>query len=291
MGCVDANGPQTDVKKLIGKVPKVSLCLDDVPIQCILDTGSNVSLIKNSYFSKHFGSNGMKLKDASSWLVLEAANGLDIPYLGYVLLHVKIGQVELPECGFLVIKDQCLTDSEGVLGMNVISQCYEKMDQEKPLAYLSSSGAEQRAWTTAFQICASQARFAASDGSIGYVRTINRHPIQIPPRSEMLVWGRTKTGVDGRDYQCLVEPVEVGEVLIARTLSTVHDGRLLIRVQNLNDSPMYLYRHQKLAKTFIIDPADIIQENSVNMTRVGVNTVRVWTKRKPCPRRNACSLI
>lgn len=88
----------------------------------------------------------------------------------------------------------------------------------------------------------------------------------------MLVWGRTKTGVDGRDYQCLVEPVEVGEVLIARTLSTVHDGRLLIRVQNLNDSPMYLYRHQKLAKTFIIDPADIIQENSVNMTRVGVNT-------------------
>lgn len=173
---------------------------------------------------------------------------------------------------FLVIKDQCLTDSEGVLAMNVISQCYEKMDQEKPLAYLSSSGAEQRAWTTAFQICASQARFAASDGSIGYVRTINRHPIQIPPRSEMLVWGRTKTGVDGRDYQCLVEPVEVGEVLIARTLSTVHDGRLLIRVQNLNDSPMYLYRHQKLAKTFIIDPADIIQENSVNMTRVGVNT-------------------
>lgn len=143
MGCVDANGPQTDVKKLIGKVPKVSLCLDDVPIQCILDSGSNVSLIKNSYFSKHFGSHGMKLKDASSWLALEAANGLDIPYLGYVLLHVKIGQVELPECGFLVIKDQCLTDSEGVLAMNVISQCYEKMDQEKPLAYLSSSGAEQ----------------------------------------------------------------------------------------------------------------------------------------------------
>lgn len=61
-----------------------------------------MSLIKNSYLSKHFGINGMKLKDASS-LALEAANGADVPYLGYVLLHVKVRQVELAECGFLVI--------------------------------------------------------------------------------------------------------------------------------------------------------------------------------------------
>lgn len=87
---------------------------------------------------------------------------------------------------------------------------------------------------------------------------INRHPIQIPAGSEMLVWGRTKSGVNGKDYECLVKPLEVGEVLIAQTLSTIHGVRVLKRVQNLNDSPMYLYRHQKLAKTCIIDPADAL---------------------------------
>lgn len=53
VGCLDVNGPQAeDVDTLIGKVPKVDLCLDDVSIKCILDTGSNVSQMKNSYFLK-----------------------------------------------------------------------------------------------------------------------------------------------------------------------------------------------------------------------------------------------
>ncbi|XP_078028159.1 uncharacterized protein LOC144464543 [Epinephelus lanceolatus] len=38
---------------------------------------------------------------------------------------------------------------------------------------------------------------------------------------------------------------------------------------------MYLYRHQKLAKTCEVDPADIMQENDVSMTRVSAHTVRV----------------
>lgn len=67
----------------------------------------------------------------------------------------------------------------------------------------------------------------------------------------------------------------MGEVLIARTFSTVHGERVVIRVQNLSDSPQYINRHQKLAQTFIIDPADVIQVNDVSVTHVGINTVRV----------------
>lgn len=105
MVCFNDNGPQTeDMDKLIGRVPTVDAFLDNAPIQCILDAGSNVSLMRNSKCLKHFGNNGMMLKDASGWLALEAANGLDIPYLGYVLLHVKVRQVELPECGFWLLK-------------------------------------------------------------------------------------------------------------------------------------------------------------------------------------------
>lgn len=176
MGCLDDNGPKTeDMDRLIGRVPKVDVFLDNAPIKCILDTGSNVSLMRNSYFLKHFGRKGMMFKDTSSWLALEAANGLDIPYLDYLLLRVKVGQVELPECGFLVIKDHCLTDSEGVLGMNIISHCYEEVDQKKPLTCLSTNESQQKAWAMAFQICARQARFAAADGSIGYVHKPPSH--------------------------------------------------------------------------------------------------------------------
>ena len=45
--------------------------------------------MKNSFFLEHFAGKGEQLKEAGSWLTL-AANGLDIPYLGYMLLPVKV---------------------------------------------------------------------------------------------------------------------------------------------------------------------------------------------------------
>ncbi|CAL9695460.1 unnamed protein product [Knipowitschia caucasica] len=259
--------------KLIGEVPTVDVKLHNAPIKCILDTGSNVSMITEGFYQRYLD-NGTVLKDASTWLALEAANGLNIPYVGYALLPVKIGELELPECGFLVTKDYCLTNSEGILGMNIISRCFEV---EKPIACFSKDKAQQVSWRSALRICAKKAQFSAPDGSIGHVRTISRHPIMVPAQSDVLVWGRTKPGVNDQDYQCLVEPLEVGDLFVARSLSTVKNGRVLLRVRNVNDSPIYLYRHQKLARTFAIDSAEIMQENDVNMTRVGVNSVRVST--------------
>ena len=60
----------------------------------------------------------------------------------------------------------------------------------------------------AFKICSTQAQFVAPDGSIGYVRTIDRRPVRVPAQSEVLLWGRTRAGPSGKDYQCLVEPEE-----------------------------------------------------------------------------------
>ncbi|KAK7913452.1 hypothetical protein WMY93_013663 [Mugilogobius chulae] len=157
--------------------------------------------------NRHFAKDGKKLENADQWLTLEAANGLAIPYLGYVILAIKVGDSELTDCGFLIVKDHCLTDSNGVVGMNVISRLWKIMDS-RPITSLTSDPAQQQAWTMAFKICSRQMQFADSDGTIGYVRTINRHPVLIPAQSEVLLWGRTKGGIDGKDYQCLVEPLE-----------------------------------------------------------------------------------
>lgn len=277
MGCPVSKGPEEGASnKLIGKVPNVALTIENVPVRYILDTGSNVSLMKHSFFLSHFAKEGKKLRDAGHWLTLEAANGLNIPYLGYVILQVAVGEAELMDCGFLIVKDHCLTDSDGVVGMNIISRLWHQMDK-CPIASMTSEPSQQQAWTMAFKICSRQAHFADSEGTIGYVRTVNRHPIQIPAQSEVLLWARTKVGIDGKDYQCLVEPLEVGGLFIARSLATVHCGRVMIKVRNPNSSPMYLYRHQLLAKTCEVNSADIFPEHNVTLTRVSVNKVRVST--------------
>ena len=58
----------------------------------------------------------------NQFINLSAANNLEIPYLGVVLLDVKIKEVTVPDRGVLVAKDTpgCQKKYPGVLGMNVI---------------------------------------------------------------------------------------------------------------------------------------------------------------------------
>ena len=60
---------------------------------------------------------------------LVAANGLAIPYLGYLELDVILCGKKIPRCGILVVKDPVSAESSvpGILGMNVIRHCYREL--------------------------------------------------------------------------------------------------------------------------------------------------------------------
>ena len=69
----------------------------------------------------------------SGWLTLTAANGLEIPYVGYFELDVQALGITVPRRGVLVVKDPPDTVVRerkrlvpGVLGMNVMSQLRPK---------------------------------------------------------------------------------------------------------------------------------------------------------------------
>lgn len=42
------------------------------------------------------------------WLMLRGANGLDIPYTGYLVVNFKVRGVHMPAKRVVVIKDKCL---------------------------------------------------------------------------------------------------------------------------------------------------------------------------------------
>lgn len=55
-----------------------------------------------------------------------AANGLAIPYVGYLKLDVELCGALVPQCGVLVIKDTpggVSSQVLGILGMNIIHRC------------------------------------------------------------------------------------------------------------------------------------------------------------------------
>ena len=101
-----------------------------VEVPCLLDTGSMVSTITETFFKSNFEPWGQDRLRLCHWLQLRAANGLAIPYLGYLELDVKLCDKDIPGCGVLVVKDPTggsPSHVPGILGMNIISKCYNEL--------------------------------------------------------------------------------------------------------------------------------------------------------------------
>lgn len=56
-------------------------------------------------------------------LTLQAANGLEVPYLGYAIMDFEVGGIQIPARRVVIIEDACLS-SPLLLGMNVITACW-----------------------------------------------------------------------------------------------------------------------------------------------------------------------
>ncbi|XP_056108553.1 uncharacterized protein LOC130086512 [Rhinichthys klamathensis goyatoka] len=116
-------GSVSTAANLMSSCPHIDILMGGHKVSCLLDTGSMVSTVTESFFFQHFKTGSLQ---ACRWLQLKAANGLAIPYLGYLELDVFLCGRVIPGCGVLVVKDPPGGASvPGVLGMNVISKCYE----------------------------------------------------------------------------------------------------------------------------------------------------------------------
>ena len=117
--------------QLVGNCPVLCVHMGGVAVPCLIDTGSMVTTITESFFMKHF--THLQRKDCK-WLGLKAANGLDIPYIGYLELDVVVLGQCISERGILIVKDPTdvglqgrKVETPGILGMNVLGDCYRTL--------------------------------------------------------------------------------------------------------------------------------------------------------------------
>lgn len=72
---------------MVGRCPVVEAKTGTVEVKALLDTGSEVSTVRESWFRQHFPE--LSLKDAN-WLTLRGAHGLETPSFGTVELEVDV---------------------------------------------------------------------------------------------------------------------------------------------------------------------------------------------------------
>lgn len=109
-----------------GRCPETLAKIDGRLVKCLVDTGSEVSTITESWFHQHFTNS--HLQERSHWFMLNAANGLDIPYVGLLEAEVDILGI-VCRALILIVKDAAYPstrrrkqEAPGLIGMNILSK-------------------------------------------------------------------------------------------------------------------------------------------------------------------------
>nr|XP_054596242.1 uncharacterized protein LOC129163293 [Nothobranchius furzeri] len=227
----------------------------------LLDTGSQVTLLQQQVMEQHFSQ--VEQGTAPLVLKLKAANGLDILYSGYAI-DFEIQGVHIPEKGVVIVKDDCSTHPLLIV-MNVIGACWDVVFKNGNLS-LSPRQEPQQACQEALAECQPTA-VASGDGFLGYIWPVGRQAIKVPPRSEMIVWGRDGGRTRKSNYIALVEATPVVEAWgVARTLSVVQGGRVPVRLCNPHPYPVTIGWNQKLGRLYQVEETDVKGPRDLSLT-------------------------
>jgi len=114
------------LSRIVGGTPTMTAKMAGVEVECLVDTGSMVTLISETFYKEKLESVCGRVQGVGRMLTMRGANGLEIPYLRYLELDMKVGGVTIPNCGELVLKDTAATVWQqrrpGVLGTNVFTK-------------------------------------------------------------------------------------------------------------------------------------------------------------------------
>lgn len=234
-----------DASKLISLCPHIDVGMGGATVPCLVDTGSMVSTITESFFQKNFEPWGEERLKACYWLELKAANGLAIPYVGYPELEVSLCGKSMPQCGVLVVRDppgRTPPQVPGVLGMNIIRKCYlELFGQNGSALFGEPSSSLPTVLVEAMQKC-HVASVQSTPIKPGCVRVRGRRACRIPGGAIKLVTATCSEQFS--NGTALLEPPEAGlpaGLMASPALVHVERGTAYVPIVNVGVADVLLY--------------------------------------------------
>ncbi|KAL2098960.1 hypothetical protein ACEWY4_005440 [Coilia grayii] len=187
----------------------------------------------------------------------------------------QVRDIKVSGKGVVIVKDHCLGAHRALLGMNVLAACWEGLFEKQQAATFSSTS-EHPEWDHIITDCRRISATMAQQHHEDTARVACRYAIAIPALSEALVWARLPVRTYGSESWVMVEPHNrCSEIEVARTLATVHHGRVPVRVRNLQPYPVHLYRHQGLARITAVGPQQVRKDQDISLTRVSPRVIEV----------------
>uniref|UniRef100_A0A3B1KGI5 ribonuclease H n=1 Tax=Astyanax mexicanus TaxID=7994 RepID=A0A3B1KGI5_ASTMX len=208
----------------------------------------------------------------SGWLKLTAANGFDIPYLGYLELEMDTMGIKIPDCGFLVVKNPESSQSSlpAIIGMNIISRCRQLVQAEFDRTLDAKLDSD---WRTVFQ----QMHKCDVDKT-KMARIAGKDFVHVPAESVVTVMVRGFSDKSPNQGSWLLEPGKLplpGGIVVMPSLVKEHRYQIPVQVVNLSREDVWLNPRTRIG---VLSPVQCITNNQhceVTFQRISANTEQV----------------
>ena len=279
----DPSDVEVVMEKVIGKCPVVEVGMGGCFVKCLLDTGAEVSTITEKFFRNHLLPRGHMMKDITGCITITAANGLPVPYLGYLECELVIMGKVFKDMGFLVTRDlvdpvmrQRRVERPGIIGCNILQRVGRTLSSELGPGYLESIKVNDSGpkWASVLSLFTDH----SNDLKQRHVRLAGKKPHLLPAGSAVTVLAHVVKPVGL--WQLLVEPLDHGSSWLPNGVHTacsvvradqtcIQSGVVPVQVWNLNQEDIWLQPKSVLGSIHVVE----IVELTNNTTDVDVNEV------------------
>ena len=130
---VHRNQPSRFPKRLVGTKSTAQVTIKGKEVNCLLDTGSQVTTIPQSFYSQHLSE--QEIKPLFNLLEVEGAAGQAVPYLGYVELAVTFpkelvgASVDVNTLALVIPDFEATTEPLVLIGTNTLDVLFDIYSQ------------------------------------------------------------------------------------------------------------------------------------------------------------------
>ena len=226
--------------KAVGVCPEAMIALNDIEIRCLLDTGAQVSTITESFYRRHASILG-NFVDITDILRVSAANGGNIPYIGYIECDLRALEHTFKDMGFLIVKDpddntlkQRKRKVPGVIGSNIFRGMRDVCSSIKKLpekwGHILTLYEEMNATEISYK---------------SNIRIPNDQTVIIPAGTIKMIEAQARPAPKGHVLDCIVEEnttltMPNGFQLASAVVSVRQDGRIPVQICNYSNTNIKL---------------------------------------------------
>lgn len=172
---------------LYASSPVMEAELEGYKVCCLVDTGSECTLMPLEFFERHFGH--MMEPEDGSVIRLTAANNREMDVLGIVWLWVRLFGQDVGKKGVVLVDRSSRRGMDVTLGMNVLRDLDHQLYAKEGPKYWQRATTHQPTQKVLQQMlrsCSLQ-KNNMSGQPIEHVRVPRRTPVKVPPREEQIL--------------------------------------------------------------------------------------------------------